>query len=70
MHITESSKCPHTCPGGHECCLSADVKDHVWHICSDKDCPCHSRERYEGERHAKQRGTRQTMLRRSAALGA
>lgn len=43
--------CKRQCPGGTRCCLDRDVP-HQLCVCNDEECPCHSRERYEGERNA------------------
>ena len=41
--------CNELCTGGKLCyCQDMFGKQHSMHICSDPDCRCHSRERYEG----------------------
>jgi len=41
--------CNKLCPEGKLCyCQNMYGKQHSLHICSDSECRCHSRERYEG----------------------
>lgn len=44
--VAERVRCAHECPGGCPCKLRSDVQ-HTLHICSDPECVCHSRQRYE-----------------------
>ena len=40
--------CKEVCPGGNLCyCEDAFLKSHELHVCSNPECRCHSRERYE-----------------------
>jgi hypothetical protein len=39
-------KCNDCCPEGHGCALRADMP-HVLHICSNPQCKCHSKARYQ-----------------------
>lgn len=39
--------CAHCCPGKQPCCCT-NQHPHVLHICSNPDCMCHSRRRYDG----------------------
>lgn len=36
----DPNHCPHTCAGGHTCCLDHQRR-HTWHICSNPACECH-----------------------------
>lgn len=43
--------CDELCIGGNSCCCiykTEPIVEHVYHICNDPKCICHSRERYEG----------------------
>lgn len=42
-------KCKQHCPHYNRCNLKGDV-DHVLHICNDRQCKCHSAQRYADER--------------------
>jgi len=42
----ENHACQQQCPGGEPCCCFEN--SHVYHICIDPACMCHSRRRYEG----------------------
>ena len=41
------AKCGHKCPGGSRCTCNGSVV-HTLHICSNRDCCCHSAARYAG----------------------
>lgn len=42
-------ECNKRCVGNKKCyCQDMHGNEHSLHICSDPDCKCHSRERYEG----------------------
>ncbi len=43
--------CRALCPCGNPCTCSGHP--HALHICSDPDCPCHSRTRYDEARQRK-----------------
>lgn len=46
----DPNQCARKCPGKRPCCLSPGVY-HLLHVCSEPECECHGRERYEGESH-------------------
>lgn len=46
---TGIGRCRCACPGSNDCCLRGDVY-HEIHICTLRDCVCHSRARYDEER--------------------
>ena len=43
----EPHACAYHCPDGQPCCCT-NRHQHVYHICSDPACECHSRRRYDG----------------------
>lgn len=45
-----NSTCKRKCPGGYQCACDA-IDGHALHICRNKNCWCHSQDRYEGRRH-------------------
>lgn len=44
----DRQQCSRYCSGGNRCYCRSEVP-HQLHICSNRNCVCHSRERYEGK---------------------
>ena len=51
--VATTGVCRAKAPCGAGCCLDASVR-HTLHVCKDEGCICHSRERYEREKGARQ----------------
>lgn len=47
---TAPRPCRRTCPGGNPCTCNEAV-DHWLHICQHEACYCHTRQRYDEEKH-------------------
>ena len=40
-----AGSCKRKCPGGYQCTCNA-IEGHALHICQNRDCWCHSQDRY------------------------
>jgi hypothetical protein len=47
MRVISILECSGYCPHSNSCTRNPAIP-HKLHICSNKDCPCHGRARYEG----------------------